>query len=244
MDELIGEYKSQFWLLGDELLLKRMKCHETRGDAKSRADAPEVKTKQLWSERNVEDCARIPHPLELDSLVSSVSATQDNIVEIESKMLDELRRSKQEFIRKKLPLISRLESSCHSNLCRDMDTKGAIAIIAGLEHTYYIRSNSVLLGREEASSTMQEKSRRVDIDLTEEIKGSKNAVSRAQARLFLDSSGSFRIQNIGKRKILVDDEAVLNGEVGRLSHLSLITIGTSSFIFMVNSRGVARINQM
>ncbi|CAN6180713.1 unnamed protein product [Urochloa humidicola] len=119
----------------------------------------------------------------------------------------------------------RLEKGACSYMNRSIMSKGAFAILYGQRLKCYIRDPEVTLGRETGEI-------HVDIDLGKE--GKANKISRRQAVIKMDDSGSFYIKNIGKCSIFVNSKEVpCNKRISLISD-SLLEIRNMKFIFHVN----------
>ncbi|KAK3124670.1 hypothetical protein QOZ80_7BG0590420 [Eleusine coracana subsp. coracana] len=123
----------------------------------------------------------------------------------------------------------RLEKGACSYMNRSIMSKGAFAIIYGQHLRYYIRDAEVTLGRETEEV-------HVDIDLGKE--GKANKISRRQAVIKMDDSGSFYMSNIGKGSVVVNGKEVPCNKRILLTSDSLIEIRNMKFIFHVNHNAV------
>ncbi|CAK7346284.1 unnamed protein product [Dovyalis caffra] len=99
--------------------------------------------------------------------------------------------------------IMRLEQGAHSYMQRAIASHGAFAVIYGRRSKHYIKKPEVLLGRATEDVI-------VDIDLGKE--GRANKISRRQATINLDKSGSFYLKNLGKCSLSVNDKEIPPGE--------------------------------
>ncbi|KAJ4827615.1 hypothetical protein Tsubulata_032477 [Turnera subulata] len=117
----------------------------------------------------------------------------------------------------------RLEQGAQSCTHRAIASHGAFACIYGRNSKHYIKKHEVLLGR-----GTQEVN--VDIDLGSE--GYANKISRQQATINLDMSGSFHLKNLGKFPISVNKKEVASGQSLSLTPGCLIEVTSfSSFNF-------------
>ncbi|KAF7075351.1 hypothetical protein CFC21_080128 [Triticum aestivum] len=123
----------------------------------------------------------------------------------------------------------RLEQGARSYVNRGIMSRGAFAVIYGLHLKYYIKDPEVILGRETEDV-------KVDIDLAKE--GRANKISRRQAVIKMDKSGSFHIKNIGKCSIFVNSKEVPSCKGINLSSDSLIEIKEMRLIFHSNQDAV------
>ncbi|KXG39541.1 uncharacterized protein LOC8081094 isoform X1 [Sorghum bicolor] len=123
----------------------------------------------------------------------------------------------------------RLEQGARSYMNRAIMSHGAFAVIYGLHLKCYIKDPEVTLGRETEDV-------KVDIDLGKE--GRANKISRRQAVIKMDESGSFHIKNIGKCPIFVNSKEIPSCKRINLNSDSLIEIKDMRFIFHVNQDAV------
>ncbi|KAG6785717.1 hypothetical protein POTOM_007298 [Populus tomentosa] len=121
--------------------------------------------------------------------------------------------------------IMRLEQGAHSYMQRAIARHGAFAVIHGRHSKHYIKKSEVLLGRATEDAI-------VDIDLGRE--GHRNIISRRQATINLDKSGSFYLKNLGKCSLSVNDKEIAPGQSLSLSSGCLIEIRGMPFIFEIN----------
>ncbi|KAJ6352162.1 hypothetical protein OIU76_001386 [Salix suchowensis] len=121
--------------------------------------------------------------------------------------------------------IIRLEQGAHSCMQRSIASHGAFAVIYGRHSKHYIKKPEVLLGR--ATEDVA-----VDIDLGRE--GRANKISRQQATINFDKSGSFYLKNLGKCSLSVNDKDIAPGQSLSLSSGCLIEIRGMPFIFEIN----------
>ncbi|KAL8144038.1 hypothetical protein V2J09_017070 [Rumex salicifolius] len=121
--------------------------------------------------------------------------------------------------------IIRLEQSAHASMHRAMASRGAFAVLYGRRTKYFMKKREVLLGRATEDTF-------VDIDLGKE--GNANKISRRQAIIRLDENGEFRLKNLGKNSVLVNDKEVYPGQTLNLHHNCVIQVRDISFIFEKN----------
>lgn len=121
--------------------------------------------------------------------------------------------------------IIRLEQGAYSYMQRAIVSHGAFAIFYGRHSKHYIKKPEVLLGRATEDVV-------VDIDLARE--GRANKISRRQAIIYLDKGGSFRLKNLGKFSISVNNKEVAPGQSLDLISGCLIEIRGMPFIFEAN----------
>ncbi|XP_010546457.1 PREDICTED: microspherule protein 1-like [Tarenaya hassleriana] len=125
--------------------------------------------------------------------------------------------------------IIRLEQAAYSYMQRDIASHGAFAILYGRRSKHYIKKPEILLGRSTEDLI-------VDIDLGREKGGSK--ISRRQAIVRLEDDGSFRMKNLGKYPISVNEKEVDPGQSLVLKPDCLIEIRGMIFIFETNETRV------
>ncbi|XP_065881570.1 uncharacterized protein [Euphorbia lathyris] len=135
---------------------------------------------------------------------------------------DEVLRYQQEDTKR---VIMRLEQGANSYMQRAIGSQGAFAVLYGRHSKHYIKKPEVLLGRGTEDVV-------VDVDLWREGRGNK--VSRRQATINLDKSGSFHLRNLGKCPILVNDKEIVHGQSLSLPSSCLIEIRGMPFIFETN----------
>ncbi|XP_057490115.1 uncharacterized protein LOC130776085 isoform X1 [Actinidia eriantha] len=127
--------------------------------------------------------------------------------------------------------IIRLEQAANSYMQRAIASQGALAVLYGRRTKFYIKKTMVELGRTAEGST-------VDIDLARE--GCANKISRKQARIQMDQSGSFYLTNIGKCSIFVNNKEIAPNQSVRLASSCLIEIRGMAFVFETNETCVKR----
>ncbi|XP_010530321.1 PREDICTED: uncharacterized protein LOC104806908 isoform X2 [Tarenaya hassleriana] len=125
--------------------------------------------------------------------------------------------------------IIRLEQAAYSYMQRAIASHGAFAILYGRRSKHYIKKPEILLGRSTEDLI-------VDIDLGREKGGSK--ISRRQAIVRLEDDGSFRMKNLGKYPISVNEKEVDPGQSLVLKPDCLIEIRGMIFIFETNETRV------
>lgn len=125
----------------------------------------------------------------------------------------------------------RLEQGASSYMNRSILSRGAFAVFYGRNLKYFIKSPEVSIGRETEDV-------KVDIDLGKE--GRANKISRRQAVIKMDESGSFHIKNIGKCSLFVNSKEVPAKKRINLTSNSLIEIRDLRFIFDINKKAVSR----
>eukprot|EP00890_Picochlorum_soloecismus_P006171 jgi/Picsp_1/6555/NSC_03898-R1_microspherule protein len=247
IEELVSEYKTQSKHLRDELLLqhhyldsstRKYTLIQGPGDVSDEKDISldDAFLNGLWAQGWGEV---IPHALEVER--KALRATQDQGRIGYKTLEDSVREAKQHFLENGLHSVARRESSSHSSWCQEMDKHDAIAMICGENHSYFVRSRGVSLGRRVAEGKKEKHGESIDINLGEEAFGHLGAISRCQARVLFDVDTKFRIKNVGQRIIFVDGEMVEPGQTASLCHLSLISIATVSLLFAVNQRAIDRI---
>ncbi|XP_058766923.1 uncharacterized protein LOC131640536 [Vicia villosa] len=128
--------------------------------------------------------------------------------------------------------IMRLEQCAQSFVHRAIASRGALAVFYGRTLKTYIEKSEVIIGR----STPDED---VDIDLARATTDA-HKISRRQASIKMDASGSFMIKNLGKRTLYLNGKEVPKGQMRGLSAGSLIEIWGLAFIFDVNKKCVER----
>jgi hypothetical protein len=245
IEELVTEYKNQSNHLRDELLLYHLDSLRERDPAhESFDDVLDEKEGSLgcsslngvWGEGWGDV---VPHALEVER--KALRAAQDLTCIDYKRLEDSVRASKQHFLENELRSVARRESSSHSSWCQEMDKHDAIAMISGENHSYFVRSRAISLGRRAADGKKEKHGEIIDINLGEEAFCHLGAISRCQARVLFDVDAKFRIKNVGQRVIFVDGEAVEPGQMASLCHLSLISIATVSLLFAVNQQAIDRI---
>ncbi|WCJ35154.1 Forkhead-associated (FHA) domain-containing protein [Euphorbia peplus] len=135
---------------------------------------------------------------------------------------DEVLRYQQEDTKR---VIVRLEQGAQSYMQRAIESQEAFAVLYGRHSKHYIKKPEVLLGRGSGGVI-------VDIDLWREGRGNK--VSRRQATINLDKSGSFHLRNLGKWPILVNEKEIGCQQSLTLPSSCLIEIRGMPFIFETN----------
>ncbi|KAJ1701151.1 hypothetical protein LUZ63_000930 [Rhynchospora breviuscula] len=125
----------------------------------------------------------------------------------------------------------RLEQGARSYMNRAILSRGAFAVFYGRTLKYFIKSPEVSIGRETEDV-------KVDIDLGKE--GRANKISRRQAVIKMDESGSFHIKNIGKCSLFVNSKEVPAKKRITLNSGSLIEIRDLKFLFEINEKAVKR----
>ncbi|XP_078181019.1 forkhead-associated (FHA) domain-containing protein isoform X2 [Carex rostrata] len=118
--------------------------------------------------------------------------------------------------------LMRLEQGASSYMNRSILSRGAFAVFYGRNLKYFIKSPEVSIGRETEDV-------KVDIDLGKE--GHANKISRRQAVIKMDESGSFHIKNIGKCPLFVNSKEVPAKKRINLTSNSLIEVFFSLPLF-------------
>mmetsp|Transcript_8695 Transcript_8695/g.18018 ORF Transcript_8695/g.18018 Transcript_8695/m.18018 type:complete len:356 (-) Transcript_8695:160-1227(-) len=133
--------------------------------------------------------------------------------------------------RKDVLAISELERTSMAATSRMLSKAGTLAVLRGTRTYFEIKKPEVIVGR----STEQQL---VDIDLAKE--GSATKVSRQQARIKL-SHGVFKLINVGRRPIFVNNSMVESGYQRQLEKNALVEVGGLRFLFQINSRNMRRL---
>jgi len=226
LDDLINSYTSEYWLLGEELLyLKSLGRTDEHAHGKGQA----VRERYMSAVSSKEDC--LPHAVRLQKFVHGLPEGTHGC-----SGPQELRQAKQEFLDATLKNIRRMEMSSHAALSREMNSHGALAMLCGMNKTYFIRSHIVSIGRNYRVSPQDEK---IDIDISDEaaLCGHERMISRLQAKIFKDTDGTFRIQNCSQNRPLSVDGLVLKeGNIGRLNNMSLISVVGVSLLFITHAQ--------
>lgn len=236
LDELIQKYTSEYWLLGEELLslksLGQVGIDTVNADNTKGADNHRKNVRELFLAQSKGNDACLPHAVELQQFVKDLPSETCG-----SMSSEQLRGAKQEWLDQKMNEISRIEMSSHAALCREMDAHGALAMLCGMNNSYFIRSHIVSIGRNRAVAQSEQHNEKVDIDISGEaaLYGHERMISRLQAKIFKDTDGAFRIQNCSKsRPISVDGIVLTEGEIRLLRNMSLISVAAVSFLFMTH----------
>lgn len=119
-------------------------------------------------------------------------------------------------------IIIRLEQAANASSQRMLFERRAFAVLYGHLSKHFIKKTEVLIGR----STKDVK---VDIDLGMEC--DSNKISRRQATIKMDTSGSFHLTNHGKFSIFVNGKEVIPRENVDLVSGCLIEVRGLPFIF-------------
>ncbi len=229
---LIDTYRAQYWELADELLSLKYSI----GSRKSEDSLDEAGLSVQESMDTIRNALGItskeslPHAIRLQKAVKDLVLGDTTLP----------KRPKRENVAdERIDMISRAEMSSYSALCREMDNHGALAVLCGMKNTYYIRSTVVSIGRRVGPGKQARGVKTVDVDLVEEAVscGHQEAISRCQARIFLDGDGCFRVYNCGKRGVNVDGSQIEPGKSGVLQHLSLISVAGVSLLFLHRTWG-------
>lgn len=225
LDNLIDTYTSEYWLLGEELL-----CLKSLG----RRDEVDREKGRPVRERFIDTVSKegcLPHAVRLQEFVQDLPSGTPG-----SAGPRELVKAKQDFLDGKLQDIRRMEMSSHAGLSREMNSHGALAMLCGMNSTFFIRSHIVSIGRNNRGSSQDEK---VDIDISDEaaLCGHERMISRLQAKIFKDTDGMFRIQNCSQSRPLCVDGVVLSGgQIGKLSNMSIISVAGVSLLFITHAQ--------
>mmetsp|Transcript_894 Transcript_894/g.1576 ORF Transcript_894/g.1576 Transcript_894/m.1576 type:complete len:352 (+) Transcript_894:116-1171(+) len=131
--------------------------------------------------------------------------------------------------RKDILAINHLERTSMAATSRRLSKAGTLAVLRGYKTCYAIKKTEVVVGR----STEQQA---VDIDLA--LEGSATKVSRLQARIKL-CQGVFKLINVGRRAIFVNNTMVESGYQRQLEKNALVEVGGLRFLFQVNSQNVS-----
>ncbi|KAI8104806.1 hypothetical protein M9434_003358 [Picochlorum sp. BPE23] len=227
---LADAYRTQYWELADELLsLKYTGSGKSEGSQDEAGLSIQESVDAIKNAMGTTSKESLPHAIRLQESVKDLDLGDRKVP----------KRPRQENIADKgIDMISRVEMSSYNALCREMDNHGALAMLCGMKYTYYIRSTVVSIGRRAGPGKQTRGTKTVDVDLVEEAAsyGHQDAISRCQARIFLDGDGCFRVYNCGKRGVSVDGSQIEPGKSAVLQHLSLISVAGVSLLFL--HRGV------
>ncbi|TVU44535.1 hypothetical protein EJB05_03980 [Eragrostis curvula] len=215
--------------------------HDNRHELGNEAVLPNCMASNAQSDLGIEDhVATVPPPAQAEEFSDNENDIP-NYYDLEALILDqdlipwdqdsdfmhpEVTRFQHPESRKSL---IRLEQGARSYLNRAIMSRGAFAVIYGLHLKYFIKDSEVTLGRETEDI-------KVDIDLGKE--GRANKISRRQAVIKMDETGSFHIKNTGKYPIFVNSKEIPSCKRINLSSDSLIEIKDMRFIFHVNQDAV------
>ncbi|KAM7272761.1 hypothetical protein ACFE04_027424 [Oxalis oulophora] len=175
-------------------------------------------TPDLLDDQQWESDDEIPHFSDVEAMIldMDLDPEDEDVYEQEvSKYLNE----------DAMKAIVRLEQGANSCVQRDIAHHKAFAILYGRLSKHYIKKPEVLIGRTTDDMI-------VDIDLGRG--GIGNRISRRQALISMDKDGSFRLTNLGKFPILINNKEVVNGEAISIAPNSLIEIRGMPFIFDIN----------
>lgn len=228
LDNLIDTYRSEYWLLGEELL-----CLKNRSQGNDLSDDGNSESIcELFKKKSTEEC--LPHAARLQQFVKDLP--EGTLSRVGPK---DLSMAKQGLLDTRMKEISRLEMSSHAALSREMNAHGALAMLCGMNNTYFIRSHIVSIGRNNSngSTSLEEK---VDIDISEEaaLCGNEKTISRLQAKIFKDTDGACRIQNCShSRPLNVDGTILHKGDIIRLYNMSIISVAGVSLLFITHAQG-------
>eukprot|EP00879_Flechtneria_rotunda_P004646 GHRR01004905.1.p1 GENE.GHRR01004905.1~~GHRR01004905.1.p1 ORF type:complete len:378 (+),score=171.71 GHRR01004905.1:406-1539(+) len=128
--------------------------------------------------------------------------------------------------------VAGLEQLASAATLQYMDAQGGLACLAGASGRWVLRRTAVSLGRSSDSKGD------VDVDLSRA--GTAARVSRLQAHMSLGLDGSWTIQNMGRAVLQVNGTQVPRGSQVELPHLSLIEVGCTALLFMMNDMAVQR----
>lgn len=131
--------------------------------------------------------------------------------------------------------LHQLEAAASTAAGLELDGEGAVASLCGRHGRYVMRRSTFSLGRSTHSKG------EVDVDLA--LEGPSSKVSRRQALVTMELSGQFKIINIGRRKLRINNTVVTQFQTAELQHLSIIEVGGVALLFIVNSLAVQRVVQ-
>lgn len=230
LTSLTDAYRTQYWELADELLsLKYTGCGNSEESEDEAGLSIQEGIDTIKNAMGTTSKGSLPHAIRLQESVKDLVLGDRKVP----------KRPRQKNVANKgIDMISRVEMSSYNALCREMDNHGARAMLCGMKYTYYIRSTVVSIGRRAGPGKQTRGTKAVDVDLVEEAVtyGHQDAISRCQARIFLDGDGCFRVYNCGKRGVNVDGSQIEPGKSAVLQHLSLISVAGVSLLFL--HRGV------
>ncbi|CAI9546741.1 unnamed protein product [Staurois parvus] len=144
--------------------------------------------------------------------------TRDEVLEHELTVAD--RRQKREIrqLEQELHRWQVLVDSITGMSSPDFDTQ-TLAVLRGRMVRYLMRSREITLGR-------ATKDNQIDVDLS--LEGPAWKISRKQGVIKLKNNGDFFIANEGRRALYIDGRPVLPGNKWKLSHNSVVEVGTFS----------------
>ncbi|CAN6222562.1 unnamed protein product [Urochloa humidicola] len=217
-DQMYGKFLSDKPKIGCETAAKSCELSDAFPDTEF--DNPIGTASTLSQAEGSESESSVPDYFDLEALILD----QDLIPWDQESDFIQPEVSRFQYPESRKDLI-RLEKGACSCMNRSIMLKGAFAVLYGQRLKCYIRGPEVTLGRETGEI-------HVDIDLGKE--GKANKISRRQAVIKMDDSGSFYIKNIGKCSIFVNSKEVpCNKRISLISD-SLLEIRNMKFIFHVN----------
>ena len=249
ISQLLDLYKEQYWVLADDLYERARSFRERNRDGEN--EAPTTSASAAHSEtleKHYE--ARVDGETELVGLAGlvggsvekkasrtaslpSASDLEEDIfsqkVVLDPSKATENRAARKSEAAKRLPSIESLERTALSLFSRRATKKGALACLLGKKSVFYLSRPEMSLGR-------NTKHQVVDIDLG--LEGSCSKVSRQQGMIKLHPGGSFYFQNLGQRKVRVDNTVIPSKRRAVLKNGSFLEVGGLRFIFLVNQKVV------
>lgn len=255
IDDLSGIYEAELWATADEILLRRWDLSlrspgsshgpstgsKFKGIANDPSVAAAVSTggvRAAWAvfsaSSNGGAQAPLPSPSDLEDFVFCLPLEDTAGMEaLKARVVN----ARQTYLAS-MESLSRLESAASASTSRDLDAHGAVAALCGRSTRYLLRRTAVMLGRASAAGQGA-----VDVDLSPEGADAVRAISRQQAQLFLDADGSFKVRCLGRREMSVNGQAVAQGQVAELPHLSLLRVGPVTLMFVVNMGALERLQR-
>eukprot|EP01026_Neomeris_dumetosa_P033124 TRINITY_DN2635_c0_g1_i1.p1 TRINITY_DN2635_c0_g1~~TRINITY_DN2635_c0_g1_i1.p1 ORF type:complete len:365 (+),score=19.07 TRINITY_DN2635_c0_g1_i1:886-1980(+) len=234
-------YQEQQWGLYDELLVigdqfsregkqvfkKRKLSDESKEQSSSQVVVKQARELWLQSKRLCQDS--VPNQNVVEQIQEGVPGFDDmerlilNIGTLDRS--DELIEGVEEVLsgfRDKIVEIRNLERQVAAYWCRQFQKEDAFAALYTKTAIHYLRMPYVVIGR--CTSGEDE----IDIDLYD------GKISRRQAEIEVVQTGKFRLRNLGRREMIVDNVLVQQGRDVMLSHLSLIEVGGIELMFIPN----------
>ncbi|KAI8015907.1 Microspherule protein 1 [Camellia lanceoleosa] len=172
---------------------------------------------------HLENDGDIPHFSDVEAMILSMDLSPDDQDLYSSR---EVSRYQHEDSKR---AIIRLEQAAHSCMQRLIASQGALAVLYGRHSKFYIKKSEVFLGRSTEDFD-------VDIDLGREEYAYK--ISRRQAIIKMDQSGSFYLKNLGKCSIFVNNKEIVPKQSINLTSSCLIEVKGMPFIFETNQTRV------
>eukprot|EP01023_Acetabularia_acetabulum_P016880 TRINITY_DN18375_c0_g2_i7.p1 TRINITY_DN18375_c0_g2~~TRINITY_DN18375_c0_g2_i7.p1 ORF type:complete len:432 (+),score=53.10 TRINITY_DN18375_c0_g2_i7:147-1298(+) len=232
-------YKEQQWALFDELMVcHRQFCKQGKNVFKKRKvenkSNSNANTQLINSSRQIYQNNQDNDAYNCMDIVPKFDDMEQLILENEQKvnceeLLIQIDTAKSAF-QDKIAKILQLEQQVGASWSRRFSEQDAIAGLISKHKIYYLRRSYIIIGRDKKGGGDA-----VDVNI-DNIK-----ISRRQAEIELLKTGLFKLTNIGRREMIVDNQLIERGTDIALKHQSLIEVAGIEMLFVVNQVAVDKV---